>query len=95
LSHANEEQPLALILDMQLPKSRSIALLHQAKQLYPSLTLITMTAYSTSFSEAEAIREGADGYFVKPIDLDALVRKLKAVANRAEMRAAEKSLIVI
>jgi two-component system response regulator HydG len=89
-----EEQACALILDIQLPKSRSIALLREAKKLYPSLPIITMTAYSTSFTEAEALCEGADGYFVKPIDLDALVQKLKTVTNGAKM-SAEKAFLFL
>ncbi|MGH7596572.1 MAG: response regulator [bacterium] len=77
-------KPQVLILDIQIPKPQSISLLREVKKLYPTLPVITMTAYSTSFTEADAIREGADAYFVKPFDLEAFVRKLRIMTNRAE-----------
>jgi DNA-binding response OmpR family regulator len=70
-----------LILDIQLPKPQSISLLREAKKLYPALPIIAITAYSTSFTKTDAIREGADAYFVKPFDLSALVRKLQAMIS--------------
>jgi two-component system response regulator HydG len=78
-----KEQPQALILDIQLPKPQSLSLLREAKKLYPSLPVITLTAYSTSFTEADALRAGADAYFVKPFDFNSFIRKLKTVTNGA------------
>ncbi|MDZ7343236.1 MAG: response regulator [candidate division KSB1 bacterium] len=89
-----KEKPQALILDIQLSKPQSISLLREAKKLYASVPIIVITAYSTSFTEAQAIREGADGYFVKPIDLHALVRKLEAVINSTKMNVVENLFIV-
>jgi DNA-binding response OmpR family regulator len=82
-----KEKPQALILDIQLPKPQSISLLREAKKLHPTLPVITMTAYSTSFTEADALREGADAYFVKPFDLEVFIRKLKMMTSGAEPNA--------
>jgi DNA-binding NtrC family response regulator len=88
-----KEKPQALILDIQLPKPQSLSLLREVKKLYPSLPVITMTAYSTSFTEADAIRQGADAYFVKPFDLTALVRKLELMTNSAQTGAVQNELM--
>lgn len=77
-----KNKPQALILDIQLPKPQSISLLREAKKLYPTLPIIAITAYSTSFTEADAIREGADAYFIKPFDVNALVQKLKLMISK-------------
>lgn len=86
-----KEKPQALILDIQLPKPQSLSLLREAKKLYPSLPVITMTAYSTSFTEADALRAGADAYFIKPFDLNSFVRKLKMVTNSAKNDIVERN----
>jgi hypothetical protein len=67
---------------------QSLSLLREAKKLYPALPIIVITAYSTSFTKAEAMREGADAYFVKPFDLRAFVRKLQAMISGSAVLAA-------
>jgi CheY-like chemotaxis protein len=86
-----KKKPQALILDIQVPGPQGMELLRESKALYSSLPVIVITAYSTSFTEADAKREGADGYFTKPFDLDALIEKLKAVAFTDSDAAAEPS----
>lgn len=86
-------KPQALILDIQLPKPQSLSLLREAKKLYPSLPVITMTAYSTSFTEADARRAGADAYFIKPFDLNSFARKLKMMTNSAQTGAEQNELM--
>ena len=94
LEALKKEKPQALILDIQPPKPQSLALLREAQKLYPALPIITMTAYSTSFTEADAIRAGADAYFVKPIDLDVFVRKLKTLVNDSEVFTISNKLML-
>ncbi len=86
-----QKKTQALILDIQVPGPQEIQFLRKSKALYASLPVIVITAYSTSFTEADAKREGADGYFTKPFDLDALIEKLKAVAFTDSDAAAEPS----
>jgi DNA-binding response OmpR family regulator len=83
-----EKQPRALIVDIQVPESQGLELLREAKILYPSVPVIVITAYSTSFTEIDARREGADGYFVKPFDMQALIEKLREIVNDAAAKAA-------
>lgn len=73
------KQPQALILDIQFPEAQGVDLLREARILYPGLPIIVITRYSTSFTEADAKREGADGYFVKPFDPRALLEKIQTL----------------
>lgn len=84
LEAIRQNDPQVLILDVRVPGPPGIELLREVKALYPSLPIIVVTAYSTSFTEANAKREGVDGYFVKPFDISSLVEKLKTVARTYE-----------
>lgn len=81
------KKPQALILDVCVPGSPSVEFLREVKALYPALPIIVVTAYSTSFTEANARREGVAGYFAKPFNLNALVEKLKMAIGRLRVPA--------
>lgn len=74
----------AVIIDICVPGAPDVAFLREIKALYSKLPIVVMTAYSTSFTHADAMREGASGYFVKPFDLSDLVRTLKKVASNQD-----------
>lgn len=67
----------AVIADVCVPGAPDVAFLREIKALYSTLPIVVMTAYSTSFTQADALREGAYGYFVKPFNLNDLMRTLK------------------
>lgn len=74
----------AAIVDICVPGATDVAFLREIKALYSKLPIVVITAYSTSFTQADALREGASGYFVKPFDLSDLVRTLKKVASNQD-----------
>ncbi|MCG3119099.1 MAG: KDP operon transcriptional regulatory protein KdpE [bacterium] len=88
LDALQKRKPQALILDVCVPGSPNVEFLREIRTLYPALPVIVVTAYSTSFTEAKAQREGVAGYFVKPFNLNALVEKLKMVISKNSMRRA-------
>lgn len=83
-----QNKPQVLIVDVQVPGPPGVEFLAEIKRRYPSLPIFTVTAYSTSFTEADAKHQGVDGYFVKPFDINSLVERLKAVARNHEGAAA-------
>lgn len=72
--------PEVLIMEVRLPGPPGIDLLRKVKAEFPTLPIVTMTTQSTSFTKAEAMREGADSYFVKPFDLNDLIEQLHHLA---------------
>jgi signal transduction histidine kinase/ActR/RegA family two-component response regulator len=63
-----EEQPVVLVVsDLKMPKMDGIELLKEIKNKYPDIPFIILSAYSDLDVMYEALREGANAYFVKPV----------------------------
>jgi DNA-binding NtrC family response regulator len=76
---------LALI-DLNLPGMGGLALLAEIKARDPACSVVLLTSYDAA--EAAAMRAGAAGYLVKPIDLAALFLAIeRALAPRSQHTA--------
>jgi signal transduction histidine kinase len=63
-----EEQPVVLVIsDLKMPKMDGIELLKEIKNKYQDIPFIILSAYSDLDVMYEALREGANAYFVKPV----------------------------
>ncbi len=79
-----------LITDMQMPDGTGVDLLRHARQAAPDLVVIVITAFATTETAIEAMKEGAYDYITKPFKVDeillvvqkALEKKLLATENR-------------
>ncbi|HEY1214407.1 MAG TPA: response regulator transcription factor [Bryobacteraceae bacterium] len=58
-------QPDVLLLDVSLPKVNGIAVAQRAKQSWPDLKILFVTAQSDRTYVEEAFRSGASGYLLK------------------------------
>jgi two-component system, NtrC family, response regulator AtoC len=67
-----------VLLDNKLPDSNGIDILKEIKQNHPKLSIIIMTAYSTTETAIEAMRLGAFDYILKPFELD----EISEIVNR-------------
>jgi DNA-binding response OmpR family regulator len=74
---------LALI-DIRLPDMDGTKLLSMLKERTPKMAKIILTGYPSMESAIEAVNKGADGYLVKPIDMDTLLSKVKEQLRRQE-----------
>lgn len=62
-----EEEPFDLIIsDIRMPYLDGMALLNQAKRLYPDIEVILITGYSSLDGAIEATKQGAFHYLAKP-----------------------------
>lgn len=61
-----------VIADLRPERSPGLALCRRMKEIRPHVSLIVITGYPDLVSEAEARSAGADHYFLKPLELDAL-----------------------
>ena len=82
LVEANPDLAL-MISDVKMPGESGISLLRRAKEANPSMATILLTAYSTVELAVEAMKDGADDFFLKPVtDLKAFeTRVAKAIRN--------------
>jgi two-component system response regulator PilR (NtrC family) len=67
---------LALI-DIRLPDMEGTELLTALKKTTPRMRKIIVTGYPSLFNTVNAINRGVDGYLIKPVDSNELLRMIK------------------
>jgi two-component system nitrogen regulation response regulator GlnG len=77
LGALGSETPQLVVSDIRMPGESGLELLQQAKQRYPNLPVIIMTAYSDLESAVAAFQGGAYEYLPKPFDVDHAVELIR------------------
>ena len=77
----------AVVLDLGLPDGTGLALLERARRRGVATPVIIATARDRVADRIAGLNAGADDYMVKPIDLDELNARLRAVERRVAGRA--------
>lgn len=72
LAAMDAEQPIALLLDINLPDSSGLDLLREIKRRQPQTAVIMVSAETLFGNAVAALRGGADDFIGKPINLDEL-----------------------
>jgi len=67
--------PDVLVADVRLGMFNGLQLVHLAKQLDPTMTIVAMSGFDDAVIRAEATNAGAQ-YMVKPVNLEDLRRQL-------------------
>ncbi len=67
---------LALI-DIRLPDMEGTKLLTKMKETTPKMVKIIVTGYPSLQNAIEAVNKGADGYVLKPFNMDSLLDTIK------------------
>lgn len=75
------EVPSLVILDLKMPEMDGLEVLTRAKDIFPKLPIIMITAHGTIDTAIEAMKLGATDYITKPFDLD----ELKLIVKQALM----------
>jgi DNA-binding response OmpR family regulator len=73
----------AVLLDLGLPDICGETLLKSLRVRAPNILVVVMTARGAVHDRVSLLDLGADDYMVKPVDLDELGARLRAVARRA------------
>ncbi|MFO7578487.1 MAG: sigma-54 dependent transcriptional regulator [Pelovirga sp.] len=68
--HVATWHPDLVISDLRLPKADGLWLLHQTRDTAIPPGFIIMTAFGTVSQAVEALKQGADDFITKPLDLD-------------------------
>jgi DNA-binding NtrC family response regulator len=86
-----ESSPDAAILDYSLPDGTALDILPVLKQSHPSVPLILLTGNGTIQLAVRAIKEGAEQFFTKPVEMSAIAvvleRLLKNQRNQQKQLA--------
>lgn len=77
----------AMILDLGLPRLAGMDVLARARQRRLDLPILILTARDAVADKVAGLDGGADDYLVKPVDLDELAARVRALARRSAGRA--------
>lgn len=77
-----------LVLDLGLPRLSGMDVLRRLRSRGQSLPVLILTARDATGDKVAGLDAGADDYLVKPIDLDELTARIRALTRRAAGRAA-------
>jgi DNA-binding response OmpR family regulator len=78
----------AVVLDLGLPDGSGLDLLKRARQRRVTTPVLIATARDRVADRIAGLDAGADDYMVKPIDLDELTARLRAIERRVAGRSA-------
>ena len=80
LEKAKKESPDLIILDLMIPNISGFEVCRMLKfdDKYKHIPIFVLSALDQKNDREKALENGADGYFVKPFDLEILVNKIKA-----------------
>lgn len=87
LALAGERYDL-VVLDLGLPRLDGLALLRRLRARGDGLPVLILTARDATGDKVAGLDAGADDYLVKPVDLDELSARVRALTRRAAGRAA-------
>jgi DNA-binding response OmpR family regulator len=82
LSYVEGQEPDVMVLDLKMPGIDGMEVLRQVRKAYPNIQVIILTGHGSERHEEEAKRLGAFDYLEKPVNLDVLVKKMKAAYRR-------------
>lgn len=77
-----------LVLDLGLPRLSGMDVLQQARRRGQQLPILILTARDATGDKIAGLDAGADDYLVKPIDIDELAARIRALSRRSAGRAA-------
>jgi len=80
----------AAVLDLGLPLRDGIDVLAAVRRAGVTLPVLVLTARDTVPDRVRGLDTGADDYVVKPVDLDELAARLRALVRRAHGQVQER-----
>ncbi|MGD8858451.1 MAG: sigma-54 dependent transcriptional regulator [Myxococcales bacterium] len=84
--------PQVVLTDLKMPGLDGIGLLQKARERYPHVAFVVMTAFGSIDTAVEAIKSGAENYLTKPVDLDALSALVARAMEKAKLSEETASL---
>jgi DNA-binding NtrC family response regulator len=79
-----DHEPALVLLDLGLPSMSGIEVLKELRRLDNKAKVMVITGYGSVESAVVAIRHGAWDYVQKPIDTDALLRKMEIALSQPD-----------
>jgi len=75
-----------VVLDVKMPDIDGLEVFRILHQRHPSLPVVMLTGHSSLEDAFQTSRDGIADYLDKPIDMDELARRLRAIAQRHRLQ---------
>ncbi len=86
-------EPVDLILtDVKMPGMSGLELLREARALNPELPVVLLTAYGSVTDAVAAMQDGAGDYLTKPVDIDAVLHRVRKALEGQRLVAENRAL---
>lgn len=82
VSKVDNESFDAIIVDLSMPGIDGLETLRRIKEKRPDLEIIMLTGHATVQNSIEAMKLGAEDLLEKPVDLQALMEKIKEAKHK-------------
>jgi two-component system, NtrC family, response regulator HydG len=86
LARIQDSAPDVLVTDLHMPGLDGIELLGRAREHDPELIVVLVTAFADVETAVRAMREGAEHYLTKPVQIDELVLVIRRALDRRKLR---------
>jgi DNA-binding response OmpR family regulator len=87
------EEYAAVVLDLGLPQQDGLALLQSVRGKGLHTPVLILTARDSKLDKLKGFNLGADDYVIKPIDMEELAARLRALIRRSAGRASPRTQI--
>jgi DNA-binding response OmpR family regulator len=91
LSQIETHAPDLVLLDVMMPRMNGFAVCHRVRE-FSTVPIIIITAQGRSQDKVRGLDLGADDYLTKPLDMDELLARVRAVLRRAQVMEDERAL---
>lgn len=83
--------PDLVLLDVMMPRMSGFAVCHHVRE-FSTVPIIIITAQDRSQDKVRGLDLGADDYLTKPLDMNELLARVRAVLRRAKFMEDERAL---
>ncbi|MEE8526112.1 MAG: sigma-54 dependent transcriptional regulator [Thermoanaerobaculia bacterium] len=74
------------VCDLRMPEMDGLGFIHAVRERGDELAIILVTGYGTIESAIEAMRQGADDYLTKPVDLYELRKRVRNLLENRQLK---------
>lgn len=86
INKAKETDFNAALIDIKLPDMEGTALLKELKKISPEIVYCIITGYASLQNAIESLKDGAAGYFIKPLVIEEVVHRLEDALDKQRLQ---------
>jgi DNA-binding response OmpR family regulator len=87
MKFVDDAAPDIMVLDLKMPGTPGMEVLRLVRRRYPAVQVIVLTGHGNDLDEAEARSIGVFDYLRKPVDIEALVARIRAAHEESRRGA--------